>query len=111
VGEANAALTRVTALMRRPGFQVPFAEQIRKMITAAVGLIVKPRHAESILEGNQADLVCLGRELFFDPNGRSAPRCEGDVAWDLWPPQFEWSLRKRAEGAATYRDHAMLAAG
>jgi 2,4-dienoyl-CoA reductase-like NADH-dependent reductase (Old Yellow Enzyme family) len=113
--DAERSRTMATALTRRPGFQVPFAEQIRSelgMMTAAVGLIVNPRHAESILERNQADLVCLGRELLFDPQWplRAALELEGDAAWDLWPPQYEWSLRKRAEWAATYRDDAMLAA-
>ncbi|WP_462412122.1 NADPH dehydrogenase NamA [Neobacillus sp. Marseille-QA0830] len=53
-----------------PGYQVPFAETIRKgasIPTGAVGLITSPVHAEEILENNRADLVFLARELLRDP--------------------------------------------
>lgn len=53
-----------------PGYQVPFAEAIRReaeILTAAVGLITKPEQAEAILAGGRADFVILGRELLRDP--------------------------------------------
>jgi 2,4-dienoyl-CoA reductase-like NADH-dependent reductase (Old Yellow Enzyme family) len=113
--DAERSRSMATALTRRPGFQVPFAEQVRTelgIMTAAVGLIVHPRHAESILQRKQADLVCLGRELLYNPQWplQAALELEGEQAYDLWPPQYEWSLRKRAQWAATYRDDAMEAA-
>lgn len=53
-----------------PGFQVPFAERIRKetgLLTGAVGLITEPRQAEAILQADQADVVLLAREMLRDP--------------------------------------------
>ncbi|UUZ81529.1 NADPH dehydrogenase NamA [Paenibacillus sp. P26] len=53
-----------------PGYQVPFAEQIRRdagIATGAVGLITEPEHAAEILENGRADLVLLARELLRDP--------------------------------------------
>jgi hypothetical protein len=29
---------------------------------------------------------------------------EGEAAYDIWPPQYEWSLRKRAQWVAKYRE-------
>ena len=52
------------------GYQVPFAERIRRetgMPTAAVGLITAPEQAEQIVRSGQADLVVLARELLRDP--------------------------------------------
>lgn len=53
-----------------PGYQVPFAEAIRReagMATSAVGMITEPEHAEEILQNGRADLVFLARELLRDP--------------------------------------------
>jgi len=53
-----------------PGYQVPFAEAIRKnagIATGAVGMITEPEQAEIILKSDQADLVFLARELLRDP--------------------------------------------
>jgi 2,4-dienoyl-CoA reductase-like NADH-dependent reductase (Old Yellow Enzyme family) len=53
-----------------PGYQVPFAERIRKetgMLTAAVGLITEPKLAEAIILSGKADLVLLGREALRNP--------------------------------------------
>jgi 2,4-dienoyl-CoA reductase-like NADH-dependent reductase (Old Yellow Enzyme family) len=52
------------------GYQVPFAEQIRRetgMPTAAVGLITAPEQAEQIVRSGQADLIVIARELLRDP--------------------------------------------
>ena len=53
-----------------PGYQVPFAEQIKReahIPTGAVGLITSPEQSEHILRTGQADLVVLARELLRDP--------------------------------------------
>jgi 2,4-dienoyl-CoA reductase-like NADH-dependent reductase (Old Yellow Enzyme family) len=53
-----------------PGFQVPFAERIRReagIATAAVGMITSPEQADHILRTGQADMVFLARELLRDP--------------------------------------------
>lgn len=67
---------------RNPGFQVPFAETIRReasIATMAVGLILDALQAEQVLQSGAADLVAIGREALYNPNwplhaeGRSAP--------------------------------------
>ncbi len=55
----------------RPGYQVPFAETIRRrtgMITWAVGLITGARQAEAILAAGRADAVALARGFMDDPH-------------------------------------------
>lgn len=53
-----------------PGYQVPFAEAVRReadIPTAAVGLISRPEHAEEILANGRADLIALARAVLADP--------------------------------------------
>lgn len=53
-----------------PGYQVPFAERIRReasILTGAVGLITEPRQADAIIRDGQADLVLPAREMLRDP--------------------------------------------
>jgi 2,4-dienoyl-CoA reductase-like NADH-dependent reductase (Old Yellow Enzyme family) len=53
-----------------PGYQVPFAERIRReagVRTGAVGLITTPQQAEEIVSSGKADLVLLAREFLRDP--------------------------------------------
>ena len=54
-----------------PGFQVPFAERIRReagIATAAVGLITEAEQADEIVRSGKADLVFLARAILNDPN-------------------------------------------
>ncbi|MEO7599463.1 MAG: NADH:flavin oxidoreductase/NADH oxidase [Opitutus sp.] len=53
-----------------PGYQVPFAEQIRKdagIATAAVGMITEAKQADDIIREGKADLVLIARESLRDP--------------------------------------------
>jgi 2,4-dienoyl-CoA reductase-like NADH-dependent reductase (Old Yellow Enzyme family) len=53
-----------------PGFQVPFAERIRReanIRTGAVGMITEPQQADEIIRSGKADLVLLAREFLRDP--------------------------------------------
>ena len=53
-----------------PGYQVPFAERVRKesgVRTGAVGLITHARQADEIVRDGKADLVFLAREELRDP--------------------------------------------
>ena len=72
------------------GYQVPFAEQIRReagIATAAVGLIATPELADEIVAEGRADLVAMGRELLRNPTWPlHAARALGhDIAW---PKQY-----------------------
>lgn len=58
------------AIPTGPGYQVPFAETIRRelnMMTAAVGMITDPEQAETILIEQQADAIFMARELLRNP--------------------------------------------
>jgi 2,4-dienoyl-CoA reductase-like NADH-dependent reductase (Old Yellow Enzyme family) len=53
-----------------PGYQVPFAEAVRReagIATGAVGLITTPEHAEEILGNGRADMVFVARAILADP--------------------------------------------
>jgi 2,4-dienoyl-CoA reductase-like NADH-dependent reductase (Old Yellow Enzyme family) len=53
-----------------PGYQVPFAERIRRegeIPTGAVGLITEAKQADEIVRSGQADLVLLARAFLRDP--------------------------------------------
>jgi 2,4-dienoyl-CoA reductase-like NADH-dependent reductase (Old Yellow Enzyme family) len=53
-----------------PGYQVPFAGEIRreaKIATGAVGLITKAAQADAVIRDGQADLVLLARAMLRDP--------------------------------------------
>jgi 2,4-dienoyl-CoA reductase-like NADH-dependent reductase (Old Yellow Enzyme family) len=74
----------------RPGYQVPFASQIRReasIPTAAVGLITDSAQADAIVAGGDADLVLLAREMLRHPRwALQAARELGDAG--DWPNQY-----------------------
>jgi len=76
----------------RPGYQVPFAERIRReagIATMAVGLITTAEQAEAILAAGQADLVAMGRELLRNPYfPLHAAAALGSPERAAWPPQY-----------------------
>ena len=89
-----------TILPRVPGFQIPFADKVRKetgMMTMAVGLILTPEQAEEALKAGSADLIAVGREMLYDPNWPlHAARALGvDAEYALWPKQYGWWLTRR----------------
>ncbi|MFI9583392.1 NADH:flavin oxidoreductase/NADH oxidase [Streptomyces sp. NPDC052236] len=54
-----------------PGYQVPFAERVKRetgLPVAAVGMITDAEQAEKILANGEADAVLLGRELLRNPS-------------------------------------------
>ncbi|MDW0117279.1 NADPH dehydrogenase NamA [Sporosarcina thermotolerans] len=70
-----------------PGYQVPFAEEIKKgagIATGAVGLITSGIQAEEILKNERADLVLLARELLRNPYWAYSAAKELDV--EIEPP-------------------------
>jgi 2,4-dienoyl-CoA reductase-like NADH-dependent reductase (Old Yellow Enzyme family) len=81
-----------------PGYQVPFAERIRRearVRTGAVGLITSPQQAEEIVSGGQADAVVIARELLRDPY--FPLRAGRELGQEItWPAQY---LRAAPPGA------------
>ena len=71
-----------------PGYQVIFAEKIRKeakIATSAVGLITNAEQAEKILENGSADLVMFGRESLREPYLplKAAHELKEEIEWPL----------------------------
>ena len=67
---SGGGFARVSKDLIGPGYQVPFAEAIRReagVPTMAVGLITEPVQAETIIRSGQADMVALARESLRDP--------------------------------------------
>jgi 2,4-dienoyl-CoA reductase-like NADH-dependent reductase (Old Yellow Enzyme family) len=97
-GSATAATK--TVLPRVPGFQVPFAERLKKEVgisTMAVGLILTPQQAEEIVQSGKADLVAIAREALYDPNWpvHAAQALGTDPDFARWPVQYGWWLTRR----------------
>jgi 2,4-dienoyl-CoA reductase-like NADH-dependent reductase (Old Yellow Enzyme family) len=97
-GSATAATK--TLLRRVPGFQLPFAERVRRdagLKTMAVGLILTPRQAEEALRAGRADLIAIGREMLFNPNWplHAALELGADPEFSAWPRQYGWWLTRR----------------
>jgi len=83
-----------------PGYQVPFAERIRReaeIPTGAVGLVTMPTQADEIISSGRADCVLLARELLRDPYWplHAAAALGQSISW---PAQY---LRAAPQGAAT----------
>jgi 2,4-dienoyl-CoA reductase-like NADH-dependent reductase (Old Yellow Enzyme family) len=94
-GATNASLAR------GPGYQVPFADEIRNKVgvpTMAVGMIRTGAQAEQILHDGRADLIAIGRQMLFDPFW--ALHATQDLSLDenfaLWPKPYGWWLEKWA---------------
>ena len=98
LGSATAAAR--TVVQRVPGFQLPFAERVRKeagIKTMAVGLILTAAQAEEALQGGRADLIAVGREALYDPNWplHAAAALGVDADFERWPVQYGWWLARR----------------
>jgi 2,4-dienoyl-CoA reductase-like NADH-dependent reductase (Old Yellow Enzyme family) len=73
-----------------PGYQVPFAQEIRKqagIATGAVGMITGAAQADTIIATGQADMVFLARELLRDP---------------YWPRRAAGELGVKIKGPVQY---------
>ena len=98
-GPATAANDRF-AVKRFPGFQVPFAERVKResgIATIAVGLITTPAQADAVIADGQADLVAIGRQALVEPNWplQAALALGEDPDWSRWPSQYGWWLARR----------------
>jgi 2,4-dienoyl-CoA reductase-like NADH-dependent reductase (Old Yellow Enzyme family) len=97
-GSATAATKML--LPRVPGFQIPFAERIKKEVgirTMAVGLILTAQQAEEALAAGRCDLVAVAREALYDPNWplHAAQALGADPDFARWPVQYGWWLTRR----------------
>ncbi len=101
---SSGGLQRRTTTMvvpRYEGYQVPYAEQIKReagIKTMAVGLIRDPHYANSVVAEGRADFVAIGREALFNPHwpAQAAVALGGPEAFEDWPPAYGWWLRVRS---------------
>jgi 2,4-dienoyl-CoA reductase-like NADH-dependent reductase (Old Yellow Enzyme family) len=70
VDVSSGALDPRQQIPMAPGYNVPFAEKVRKetgIAVMSVGMISRPRQAEDIVAGGKADLVAIARAMMDDP--------------------------------------------
>jgi len=89
---SSGGLSPLQQISFEPGYQVPFAERIRReasVMTMAVGLITTAEQAEQIVADGQADLVAMGRELLRNPYfPLHAAKTLGSPEAVPWPAQY-----------------------
>lgn len=88
---SSGALVSYQKIPVEQGYQVPFAEKIKKasgIMTGAVGLITDATQAEEILLMGKADLILFGRESLRNPNLGLTFAADLDVEVQ-WPKQYE----------------------
>ena len=88
---STGGLVANTKIPVAPGYQVPFADFVKRTSAVevnAVGLITAALQAEEIVSSGKADAVMLGRELLRDPHFplRAARELGHDLPY--WPPQY-----------------------
>jgi 2,4-dienoyl-CoA reductase-like NADH-dependent reductase (Old Yellow Enzyme family) len=87
-----------------PGYQVHFAEQIKKevpeLLVGAVGMIWTAKLAEEVLQKGQADAIFVAREFLRDPSLPLTWAKELDVTVK-WPIQYHRAPRP-PQGAVFY---------
>jgi 2,4-dienoyl-CoA reductase-like NADH-dependent reductase (Old Yellow Enzyme family) len=88
---SSSGLVQDQKIIAGPGFQVPFAERIRRdagVMTSAVGLIETKEQVAEILANNKADFVFMAREFLRDPYWplRAARELKQTISW---PVQYQ----------------------
>ena len=88
VDASSGALVEYAKIPTGPGYQVEFAEKIRReagIATGAVGMIIDPAQADTIIRTGQADVVLLAREMLRDPYWplHAAERLGQKITWPV----------------------------
>jgi 2,4-dienoyl-CoA reductase-like NADH-dependent reductase (Old Yellow Enzyme family) len=102
---SSGAVTADTRVTVGPGYQVPFAEKVKReagIATRAVGLIATPKQAEAVIAEGKADMVALARAFLDNPHWgwHAANALEADVKRPL---QYS-RVAPKAWPGASYRD-------
>ncbi|WP_062208597.1 NADH:flavin oxidoreductase/NADH oxidase [Demequina oxidasica] len=91
---SSGGLTADAKITAGPGYQVPFAKQVREagIPVSAVGLITDAAQAEEIVASGQADAVMSGREFLRDPHFalRAAHELDVEVEWPTPYARGKW---------------------
>jgi 2,4-dienoyl-CoA reductase-like NADH-dependent reductase (Old Yellow Enzyme family) len=102
---SSGGITHPMQIPALPGYNVPFAERVKKetgSTVQTVGMIVKPEQAEGIIASGQADMVCLARAFLDNPRWvwHAAEALGADV---YYPQQYGRARRSVWPGAALIR--------
>ncbi len=85
---SSGALVPHARIPSGPGYQTPFAANIRReagIATGAVGMITAPAQADQIIRNGQADFVLLAREMLRNPYWplHAAEELGADISWPV----------------------------
>jgi len=87
---SSSGLVPGVTIPLEPGYNVPFAERVRReagIPTGAVGLITDAEQAEAIVANGRADMVFLAREHLRQPHWALLAASELGAEVE-WPPQY-----------------------
>jgi 2,4-dienoyl-CoA reductase-like NADH-dependent reductase (Old Yellow Enzyme family) len=102
---SSGGISPAARIPAEPGYNVPFAEKVKKetgMAVQTVGMIMKPEQAEEVVGSGCADMVCLARAFLDDPRWVwHAAEVLGAEAY--YPHQYERARRAAWPGAALLR--------
>lgn len=82
-----------------PGYQVPFAERIKRdtgLPTIAVGLITEAEQAEEVVASGKADMVALARGMLYNPRWPWHAAAKLGAQVDA-PPQYWRSMPREVK--------------
>jgi 2,4-dienoyl-CoA reductase-like NADH-dependent reductase (Old Yellow Enzyme family) len=110
---SSAGLVQDQKIVAGPGFQVPFAERIRRdagILTSGVGLIETKEQVAEILANGKADLVFMAREFLRDPYWplRAARELKQTVSW---PSQYLRAAPPNSPARTPIEDENPMAKG
>jgi 2,4-dienoyl-CoA reductase-like NADH-dependent reductase (Old Yellow Enzyme family) len=89
---SSGGLVGGTRIPVGPGYQVPFAEEVRSrtgLPVGSVGMLDDARLAEQVVASGRADAVLSAREWLRDPHFALRAARELGVDDLPWPPQYE----------------------
>ncbi|HYB71808.1 MAG TPA: NADH:flavin oxidoreductase/NADH oxidase [Candidatus Sulfotelmatobacter sp.] len=94
---SSGGLSLAQKMPATPGYNVPFAERVRReagLPAGVVGLITEAQQAQAIIAAGQADLVVMAREMLRDPYWplHAALTLGTDVPW---APQYQRAKPQR----------------
>ena len=104
MGGMSGAATLSTRKINQ-GYIVPYADEVRRetgIATMAVGAIMDPAYAESVLADGKADLIAIGRELLANPSWpyRAALELGLEEPDSVLPMEYGFYLSRRAKALA-----------
>ena len=102
---SSGALVPQAKIPVAPGYQVPFAEKVKKatrLKIQTVGMIADPEQAEAILREGRADMIVMARAFLDNPRWAWHAAERFGVKLD-YPPQYQRSRHDLWPGAAVAR--------